>query len=169
MLSKLVPLLFATILYCGIAEAQTGQQPATLTLPLASPAIITTLVGNGTTMTATCNGPCGMPVGTSSFTVTNINPATCNGSGPNTVAAASDNQVSWNSSCIINASGQTGNFTQVNNPVLVLTNAGFPGNSVQLLLDYDSHLTEAMTALHAQSSAFSSLVIRVKIRPRSPF
>jgi hypothetical protein len=146
MLRKLCPLLFAAVLYCVPAKAQTNQQPATLTLPLASKAIITSLIGNGTTMTAICNGPCGMPVGTSNFTVTNIVPTTCNGAGPNIVTMAVGDLVSWSSTCIINAAGQAGNFTQVNAPVLVLNNSGFSGNAVQMLLDYDSHLTEAMTS-----------------------
>lgn len=96
-------------------------------------------------MTATCTGPCGIPVGTGNFTVTNINPTTCNGSGPNTIATASGNQVTWASTCFINAHGQAGNFTQVNVPALVMNNSGLLANSVQMLLDYDAHLTEALT------------------------
>jgi hypothetical protein len=169
MARQLIPAFLTLLLGCASVAAQ--NKPVTITVPLASPAIITTLVGDGTILTATCAGPCQMPVGTTNFTVTNINPTTCNGSGPNTIATSSGNQVTWASTCIINASGQTGNFTQVNVPALVMNNSGFPGNSVQMLLDYDSHLTEALTVngavqsdLDLDVSGIAGLVNRVALQ-----
>jgi hypothetical protein len=141
-----VSFLFFCVALTSIPAMGQNNPPTTFTVPLASQAIINTLVGDGTTMTATCNTACGMAVGTTNFTVTNIFPTNCDGSGPNIIATASGNKVTWGSICIINAIGQAGNFTQVNAPVLVLANSGFSGNSVDLLLDYDSHLTEAMVA-----------------------
>jgi len=148
MLSKFGFLLIMAAFFYTVPATAQNYTPTTLSIPLASNATITTLVGNGTTMTATCNGPCGMPVGTTNFTVTNITPTTCNGSGGavNTIATASGNQVTWASTCVINTTGQTGNFTWVDTPALVLKNAGFSGNSVQMLLDYDAHLTEALSS-----------------------
>jgi hypothetical protein len=159
-------LLFLAFLYAAPLAAQ--NKPATLTVPLASASLIITLTGNGTTMTATCAGPCNMPVGTSNFTVTNITPTNCNGTGPYTIATSSGDQVTWAGTCAINATGQSGNFTQVNAPALVMNNAGFSTNSVQMLLDYDAHLTEALTSngniqsdLDLDVSGIAGLVNRV--------